>query len=131
MTAKKLTILLAHAFAGWLLCDLTIYIGKAITGEVGPDVLIVDAIGAPVYFFLVSLVYFRRFNFTTPLKTAVIFTAFVMIVDFLLVALVINKSLDMFTSLLGTWLPFGLIFSSTYLTGVMISKAKAQKMAAM
>ncbi len=131
MTAKKLAILLAHAFVGWLLCDMTIYIGKAITGEVGTDVLIVHAIGAPIYFFLVSLVYFRRFNFTTPLQTAVIFTAFVMIVDFLLVALVINKSLDMFASLLGTWLPFGLIFSSTYLTGVMISKAKARKISAM
>jgi hypothetical protein len=39
------------------------------------------------------------------------------IVDFLLVALVINHSLAMFASLLGTWIPFALIFASTYLTG--------------
>jgi len=41
----------------------------------------------------------------------------VMAIDFFLVALVVNGSLDMFRSLLGTWIPFALIFLSTYLTG--------------
>ena len=130
MTIKKRLILLAHAFVGWFLCMMTIVLGKTITGEVGTDVLIVHAIGAPIYFFLVSLVYFRKFNYTPPLQTAAIFTAFVVIVDFLLVALVINRSLEMFTSLLGTWIPFALIFTSTYLTGVMISESSVRKSAA-
>ena len=39
-------------------------------------------------------------------------------VDFLVVALLILHSLDMFASLLGTWIPFTLIFTSTYLTGL-------------
>jgi len=64
------------------------------------------------------LVYFEKFNYTTPLQTAIIFVVFVITVDFFLVALVINKSLDMFSSLLGTWIPFALIFTSTYLTGL-------------
>ena len=34
-----------------------------------------------------------------------------------LVALVIIQSLAMFASVLGTWIPFALIFASTYLTG--------------
>jgi hypothetical protein len=51
------------------------------------------------------------------LQTALIFVGFVITVDFLLVALVINHSLAMFASLLGTWIPFALIFASTYLTG--------------
>jgi hypothetical protein len=35
------------------------------------------------------------------------------------VALVINHSLAMFASLLGTWIPFGLIFGSTLLPGLL------------
>ena len=68
------------------------------------------------------MIYFSRFNYTTPLRTALIFVGFVMLVDFFLVALVINKSLEMFTSLLGTWIPFALIFTSTYLTGLYVVK---------
>jgi hypothetical protein len=51
---------------------------------------------------LVSLLYFKKFNYTTPLQTALIFVGFVIIVDFLVVALLINRSLAMFASLLGT-----------------------------
>jgi hypothetical protein len=49
---------------------------------------------------------------------------FVMAVDFLVVALLINKSLAMFSSLLGTWIPFGLIFVSTYATGMIVNKRR-------
>ena len=80
--------------------------------------LIAHAIGAPIYFFGVSMVYFSRFAYTTPLQTAFAFLGFVMVVDFFLVALVINRSLEMFASPLGTWIPFALIFTSTWLTGL-------------
>jgi hypothetical protein len=47
----------------------------------------------------------------TPKQTAIILAhAFV-------VAMLINHSFEMFASPLGTWLPFMLIFASTYLTG--------------
>ncbi len=116
MSIKRTMILVAHAFAGWFLCAATMGIGMAVTSL--QNTLIVHAIGAPIFFAIVSLIYFSKFNFTSPLQTATIFTAFVISVDFFLVALLINKSLVMFTSLLGTWIPFALIFSSTYLTGV-------------
>ena len=117
MNLSKVVILLAHAFVGWVLCFATIGIGRAITSM---DItLIVHAILAPIFFAIVSLVYFRNFHYTTPLQTAAIFIAFVMAMDFILVALLINKSLEMFTSLLGTWIPFALIFFSTYLTGIL------------
>jgi hypothetical protein len=80
--------------------------------------LVIHAIAAPIFFILVSLNYFKKFNYTTPLQTALIFVGFVITTDFLVVALLINRSLDMFTSLLGTWIPFALIFTSTYLTGL-------------
>jgi hypothetical protein len=59
------------------------------------------------------------------MQTALIFVGFVIAVDYFVEALIINRSFDMFASLLGTWIPFALIFSSTYLTGnYVVRKAK-------
>jgi hypothetical protein len=44
--------------------------------------------------------------------------------DFFVVAMLINRSFEMFTSFLGTWLPFTLIFASTYFTGRLIVGTK-------
>lgn len=120
MNFKKLVTILAHAFVGWVLCAAIMGIGMAITSE--QNALIIHAIGAPVFFAAVSLIYFRKFNYTTPLQTAIIFVSFVIAVDFLVVALLILKSLKMFASLLGTWIPFALIFASTWLTGLNTTK---------
>jgi hypothetical protein len=118
---KKLATLLAHAFIGWALCAATMGIGMATTSL--QNTLIIHAIGAPIFFLIVSLIYFKNFSYTGPLQTAIIFVGFVIAVDFFVVALVINRSLDMFASVLGTWLPFALIFTSTYLTGVYVVKS--------
>jgi hypothetical protein len=115
MTLNKVLILLAHAFAGWILCAATMSIGMAVT-TLG-TALIVHAIAAPIFFTAISLIYFRKFNYTTPLQTALFFLTFVIAMDFFVVALLITKSFDMFASFVGTWLPFALIFTSTYLTG--------------
>jgi hypothetical protein len=120
MNRRKIITVLVHAFIGWALCASTIGIGMATTSL--QKALIIHAIGAPIYFAVVSLIYFIKFNFTTPLKTAVIFVGLVMAVDFFIVALMINRSLEMFASLLGTWMPFALIFTSTYLTGLYAAK---------
>ena len=120
MNIKKVAILLVHAFIGWALCGATMGIGMATMSI--ENALIVHAIGAPLFFAGVALVYFYKFNYTTPLQTALIFVGFVIAVDFFLVALLINGSLEMFTSLLGTWIPFALIFASTYLTGLFVTK---------
>ena len=114
MTIKKAFIILLHALLGWVLCGATIYICKMITTE--QNTLIIHAILAPIYFAALSIVYFRRFNFTKPIVTAVVFVSIIMILDFLVVGLLINRSPSMFESLLGTWIPFALIFVSTFLT---------------
>jgi hypothetical protein len=128
MSAKKALIALAHAFAGWALCTASMVIGMATMSI--DNALIVHAIGAPIFFGVVSLVYFRKFNYTTPLQTGIIFVAFVIAMDFFLVALLINRSLEMFTSLLGTWIPFALIFTSTLVTGTYIVRGTRQRSAA-
>jgi len=123
MNFKKIMIILAFAFIGWMLCAATMGIGVSATSL--NNALIIHAIAAPIFFAGVSLVYFRKFNYTAPLQTALIFVAFVIAMDFFLVAMVINRSFDMFTSLLGTWIPFALIFMSTYLTGLFVLRKKS------
>ena len=125
MNIQKIAILLAHAFVGWMLCAATMGIGMSISSL--ENALVVHAIAAPIFFAIVSLVYFRKFNFTTPLQTAVIFTAFVITMDFFVVAILINRSFEMFASMLGTWIPFALIFTSTFLTGLLTSKTDTTK----
>jgi hypothetical protein len=125
MNVRKITTVLIHAFVGWALCAATIGIGLAITSV--DNALIAHAIGAPIFFMIVSLLYFKKFNYTTPLQTAMVFVGFAICLDFFVVALLINKSLAMFASLLGTWIPFVLIFVSTYLTGVCAGRSSEPK----
>jgi hypothetical protein len=119
MNTKKIFIILAHAFVGWAFCTASMVIGMATMSL--ENALIVHAIGAPIFFSIISLIYFNKFNYTRPLQTALIFVAFVILVDFFLVALIINRSLEMFTSLLGTWIPFALIFTAIYIVGMMVN----------
>ena len=117
---KQILIIVALGLLGWALCGAIMFIGMSVTSI--EKTLIIHAIGAPVLFSLISLWYFRKFRFTSPLLTAALFLLIVMLMDFFLVALVINKSLEMFQSLMGTWIPFALIFLSTYLTGLITKK---------
>ncbi len=112
----KLVTIFVHAFAGWALCAATMGIGLATMSL--QNALIVHAIGAPIFFTGVSLLYFKKFNYTKPFQTALMFVGFVIAMDFLVVALLITRSLEMFASLLGTWIPFALIFTATYVTGI-------------
>jgi hypothetical protein len=115
---KKIIVIIALGLLGWALCGAIMFIGMTITDL--QTTMIVHAVGAPIIFSSISWFYFNRFHYTSPVQTAVIFLFIVMFMDFFLVALVINKSLEMFQSLLGTWVPFVLIFSSTYLTGLVV-----------
>jgi len=58
------------------------------------------------------------FNYVAPFQRAVIFVAFVTGMDFFLAVMLINCSLKMFASLLGTRIPFDLILASIWLTGI-------------
>ena len=115
MDYAKLLIVSIYAFIGWTICGAIMFIGTAATTEF--IALIIHALAAPIIFAVVSSYYFKKYDLTTPLETAALFVAFVVLLDFVLVALLINKSLAMFGNVLGTWIPFVLIFISTYYTG--------------
>jgi hypothetical protein len=117
---KKIAVLLIHGLIGWGLCGATIGIGRNVTTM--DNTLIIHAIAAPVIFGLLSWLYFSKFHYTTPLQTAFIFLGIVMLMDGGVIAPFVEKSFAMFTSLLGTWIPFALIFASTYVTGWLVTR---------
>jgi hypothetical protein len=82
------------------------------------NTLIIHAIGGPVIAAVVSFSYFKKFNYTRPLQTAIAFALFILFMDFFVVSLLIVRNFEMFASILGTWVPFGSIFVATYLTGL-------------
>ena len=112
----KGAIVVGHALVGWAYCGAIIGIGRQFMSM--QTTLVVHAVGAPVGFFLLSLLYFRRFAFTTPFQTALIFLAVVAGMDALVVAPFLEKSFAMFASPLGMWLPLALIFCTTHFTGI-------------
>jgi hypothetical protein len=120
---KKTLIILAHAMVGWILCGLTMGLGMGYFSLTAA--LIIHAIAAPLFFILLSWVYFKKFSFTAPLQTAIIFVAIIIFMDVFIVAAVIERSFKMFESFLGTWLPFLLIFLSTWKTGSIIKTRKS------
>lgn len=118
LSLKQIAVIVFFGAVGWALCGAIMFIGMAVTSM--QTTLIAHAIGAPIIFAVVSWIYCSRFGFTKPLTTAVVFVGIVIFLDIFPVATVINRSFEMFTSLLGTWIPWALIFLSTYLTGLAV-----------
>jgi len=119
---KKPFILLTLGILGWAACGIimfallhttTIYLS-----------LIIHFVAAPFIFLAISNLYFTKFDYTSPFVTAMIFTLIVMILDFFVVAMVIEKNLEMFESAMGTWLPFLFIFLTVWLRGLAIHRGE-------
>lgn len=121
---KKSLIVVLHGLALWALCGGTIAVGRGLFGI--ETTLVIHAVAAPIFAALISVFYFKRFHFTSPLQTALIFLAVVVVLDAGLVAPVFEKSYAMFRSFLGTWLPFGLIFLATLFTGMALRRRHAR-----
>ena len=123
MNIKKTITVLVHAFIVWALCAAVMGIGRAVTTE--QNAFIIHATAALIIAALVSMNYFKKYHYTSPLQTGLIFVVVPAALDFLIVALLILRNMDMFASpgsLLGTWIPLTLIFASTYLTGLAVNR---------
>lgn len=122
----KYTIIAVHAVIGWGLCGAAMGLGMAFASL--DTALIIHLVAAPIIFICLSLIYFTRFGYTSPLTTAFIFLSIVILLDVFVVALLIEKSFEMFTDPMGTWIPFMLIFASTYSTGRLIDSGKKSRL---
>jgi hypothetical protein len=111
------------ALVGWACCAAIMEIGLQLATQ--STTLLLHAIAAPLIFGALATFYFTRFHYTSPLQTALVFTGVVIVMDTVVVALLILlilRSFAMFASVKGTWLPFALIFASTYVVGVVIDR---------
>jgi len=99
----------------WILCGLTMWIAPAVTPM--ENALIIHAVAAPIFAAMISSFYFRNFCYTTPLDTAAIFVLFILFLDLVVVSWIFLGNFDMFRSTIGTWIPFTLMFLSTFLMG--------------
>lgn len=128
MNVNNSTIILGHAVVGWVLCGAVVWVGNALADmEIA---LIAHAMAVPLIFAGVAWLYHKRFGYTTPTQTAFMFLTVVVLLDVFLVALLIERSFAMFRSIIGTWIPFALIFAATYLTGCVLqspNKADAEQ----
>jgi hypothetical protein len=112
---RRWSIPFGFAFVGWAFC-------AAIMGVLPPLIgmkatLVVHLIAGPTAFAALGFSYRRWFGDAAPVAVAAMFVGFVIAMDFGLVAVVILKSMDMFRSILGTWLPFLLIFLASWAAG--------------
>jgi menaquinone-dependent protoporphyrinogen oxidase len=117
--ARSNARLLAHAVMGWALCAVTMTALLQVVSLTAA--LVIHAAAAPLFFTVIAWHYFRPRGARDPLPTAAVWTAAVALLDFLVVAILMQRGLQMFSSLLGTWLPFALIFLSTGSTGLVMS----------
>jgi menaquinone-dependent protoporphyrinogen oxidase len=104
-----------HGVVGWALCALTMGVVLRLTSL--PVALVLHALAAPVIFTFVARHYFRARGARDPLITASAFLGMVALFDLVIVAGFVQRSLAMFGSVLGSWLPLGLIFGATWATG--------------
>jgi menaquinone-dependent protoporphyrinogen oxidase len=111
--------LLAYGFAGWALCAATMAALVPLTGL--RAALVIHAILAPVYFTLIARWYFRARGAREPLPVAVAFVAIAAALDLAVIASFVQRSLAMFGSFAGTWLPLGLSFFAVWATGALMS----------
>lgn len=124
---RGLARLFAHGLAGWMLCAATMAILTRVT-SLGAA-LVLHAFLAPVIFGLVARRYFRARGARGALTTAVVFTGMVALLDLIVIAGFVQRSLALFGSFLGSWLPFALIFSVTLIMGESLSMLPPPKRA--
>lgn len=120
---KGLAIAL-HGVAVWGLCGGVMEAARAAIGQ--DNALVVHAVAAPIVAAAVSASYVRWFGYARPAATAGVFTVIPMVLDATVIAPFAEHSYLMFTSALGTWIPFALIFASAYATTALIGGQRTE-----
>jgi menaquinone-dependent protoporphyrinogen oxidase len=125
--AGSLRRLLGYAVAGWAACG--VIMGLLRWGTSQGTALAVHALAAPAVFAFLARRYFRARGARDALPTALAWTALVGVLDLTVVAAGILHSFAMFGSIIGTWLPFTLIFLATWATGGVVEMMPARERA--
>lgn len=108
--------LLAASLVVWGLCGAVIGVGRRIWSI--KTTLAVHLVAAPIFAFCLSALHRLAAPEFDPLLRAIVMTGVIMALDGLVVAPLFERSFAMFRSVVGTWLPFGLIFLASWTAGV-------------
>jgi hypothetical protein len=119
-TMRALILVITYGFIAWVICAGTMALLLSTT-SLGVAFLL-HALAAPLVFAAASASYFRRPGAWGPFRAASVLTALAALFDLVIVATFIQRSLVMFRSFVGTWLPFALIFASTWVTGTLLRR---------
>jgi menaquinone-dependent protoporphyrinogen oxidase len=110
--------LVTHGLVGWALCAmLVMWLLDVATPQ---RAVIVRAIAATIIFGMAAWHYFSVRGAREPLPAAVFFTLLVVALDLTLPSFA-PRSTAVITGFAGTWLPWSLVFVTTYLTGLLRS----------
>jgi Na+-transporting NADH:ubiquinone oxidoreductase subunit NqrD len=110
--------LLGLALVLWSVCGATMAVGRRVWGL--DTALRVHLVVAPVVAFLVSTVHRLLVPEFDSVLRAVVITGAVVVLDAVLVAPLFERSYAMFKSLIGTWIPFALIFLASWAAGILM-----------
>jgi hypothetical protein len=111
--------LVAYGLVGWALCGLAMGLLMRLVPQ--GVALALHAIAAPLIFAAIARQYFSARGAREALTAAWAFTGLVAGLDLIVVAGLVQRSLAMFASVVGTWLPFALIFGVTWAMGVIVN----------
>ena len=111
--------LLLHGIAGWAACAAVM---AGLLGLFRPGTALGLHAGlAPLVFVVVAWHFFRLPGARDARTTAAAWTAIVVLLDLVVVGGLVQHSLAMFRSFVGSWLPLSLIFVASWSTGAAMS----------
>lgn len=100
----------------WGLCGAVMMVGRKFFSL--QTAILVHLVAAPVFAFALSYFHAVVAPDFDPLVRAGVMTGLIVALDAALVAPVFERSYAMFRSLLGTWVPFALIFAASWLANL-------------
>ncbi len=115
---------IVHALLGWAICGATIGLGRHVMSM--RATLAVHLVVAPLAFALLTWSHFRRHPDSGPLQTSIALVGVVIGLDAFVVAPVFEHSYAMFQSVVGTWVPFGLIWLASFRVGLLASRGQGK-----
>jgi hypothetical protein len=123
MGIRKTGVILAHALAIWAFCGMVMGVLLTVTTPI--NAAAIHDVAALIFAVFAARFYFKKFAYTAPLLTAVLFALIIAAMDIFVVSMLIMGSFDMFkgvAGLVGTWAFFVLMPLAVWLTGVSIKK---------
>lgn len=115
---RSIPRLVGYGALGWAVCA-AILLGLAQVSATAA--LTAHVIAVPLVFALVSRSYFRARGARAPLPTAIGFTILFALLDLAVIGGVMGRGLGIFGSIAATWLPFALVFVTTWATGALMA----------